>query len=57
MYRDFVRSVREGRQPEMDLETAIDDQRLMDQIYSNLRIPDPPRRRSGQAGSRIPADL
>jgi len=57
MYRDFVRSVREGRQPEMNLETAIDDQRLMDQIYANLRIPDPPRRRSGQAGSRIPADL
>jgi predicted dehydrogenase len=33
MYRDFVRSIREGRQPEMSLERAIDDQRLMDQIY------------------------
>jgi predicted dehydrogenase len=49
MYRDFVRSIRQGRQPEMSLETAMDDQVLVDQIYSNPRIPDP--------GSRIPADL
>ena len=34
MYRDFVRSIREGRQPEMSLERAIEDQRLMDQVYS-----------------------
>jgi predicted dehydrogenase len=34
MYRDFVAAIREGRQPEMSLERAIDDQRLMDQIYS-----------------------
>jgi predicted dehydrogenase len=34
MYRDFVASIRGGRQPEMSLERAIDDQRLMDQIYS-----------------------
>jgi predicted dehydrogenase len=36
MYRDFVRSIREGRHPEMNLERAIDDQRLMDQIYSSV---------------------
>ena len=33
MYRDFVTSIREGRQPEMSLERAIDDQRLMDDIF------------------------
>jgi predicted dehydrogenase len=33
MYRDFVWAIREGRQPEMSLELAIADQRLMDQIY------------------------
>jgi predicted dehydrogenase len=33
MYRDFVRAIREGRQPEMSLELAITDQRLMDQVY------------------------
>jgi predicted dehydrogenase len=33
MYRDFVRSIREGRSPEMSLERAMEDQRLMDQIY------------------------
>ena len=38
MYRDFAHAVREGRQPEMNVETAIEDQRLMDQIYSS-RIP------------------
>jgi len=35
MYRDFVGAIREGRAPEMSLERAIDDQRLMDQIYSS----------------------
>jgi predicted dehydrogenase len=34
MYRDFVGAIREGRQPEMNLERAMDDQRLMDRIYS-----------------------
>jgi UDP-N-acetylglucosamine 3-dehydrogenase len=34
MYSDFVASIRGGRQPEMSLERAIDDQRLMDQIYA-----------------------
>jgi predicted dehydrogenase len=33
MYRDFARSIAEGRPPEMSLERAMDDQRLMDQIY------------------------
>ena len=36
MYRDFVRAIREGRTPEMSLERAIDDQRLMDQIYASI---------------------
>ena len=36
MYRDFARSIREGRAPEMSLERAIDDQRLMDQIYATI---------------------
>jgi predicted dehydrogenase len=34
MYRDFVRAIREGRPPEMSLERAMDDQRLMDRIYT-----------------------
>jgi len=34
MYRDFLGAIREGRAPEMSLETAIADQRLMDQIYA-----------------------
>jgi predicted dehydrogenase len=53
MYADFARAIREQRTPEMSLEAAMDDQRLMDQIYASLRtengeprIPDP--------GSRIP---
>jgi len=37
MYRDFLRAIREGRAPEMSLERAMDDQRLMDQIYASLR--------------------
>jgi predicted dehydrogenase len=36
MYRDFLESIRTGRSPEMSLERAIDDQRLMDQIYASL---------------------
>jgi predicted dehydrogenase len=34
MYRDFAGAIREGRAPEMSLERALDDQRLMDQIYA-----------------------
>ena len=41
MYRDFVRAVREGQPPQMSLERAIDDHRLMDQIYASLRGADP----------------
>jgi predicted dehydrogenase len=33
MYRDFAGAIRGGRQPEMSLERAMDDQRVMDQIY------------------------
>ena len=36
MYRDFLESIRTGRAPEMNLERAIEDQRLMDQIYASL---------------------
>jgi predicted dehydrogenase len=43
MYRDFARAIREARQPEMSLERAMDDQRVMDQIYArdSMRTPDP----------------
>jgi predicted dehydrogenase len=36
MYRDFAASIRAGRQPEMSLERAIEDQRLMDQVYGSV---------------------
>ena len=36
MYEDFAASIRAGRQPEMSLERALEDQRLMDQVYSTL---------------------
>jgi UDP-N-acetylglucosamine 3-dehydrogenase len=36
MYRDFAAAIREGRPPEMSLERAIDDQRLMDQVYGTI---------------------
>ena len=36
MYRDFVRSIRDRRQPEMSLERAIEDQRLMDQVCTRI---------------------
>jgi predicted dehydrogenase len=36
MYRDFVRAIRTGRAPEMPVERAMDDQRLMDQIYASV---------------------
>ena len=34
MYRDFAAAVRSGRAPEMSLEAAMDDQRVMDWIYA-----------------------
>ena len=39
MYRDFVRAIRDGTTPEMHLERAMDDQRLMDQVYRDLQTP------------------
>lgn len=36
MYRDFATSIREGGTPEMSLERAIEDQRLMDQVYATI---------------------
>jgi predicted dehydrogenase len=36
MYRDFLRAIRAGVPPEMSLERAIEDQRLMDQVYASL---------------------
>ncbi|MGE3275476.1 MAG: Gfo/Idh/MocA family protein [Vicinamibacterales bacterium] len=36
MYRDFARAIHVGGQPEMSLERAIDDQRLMDRIYATV---------------------
>ena len=37
MYRDFVRAIRHRRAPEMSLERAIEDHRLMEQIYAASR--------------------
>ncbi len=37
MYRDFVVGIRTGRAPEMCLERAIEDQRLMDQIMATAQ--------------------
>jgi predicted dehydrogenase len=36
MYRDFVDAIHDGRQPQMSLERATEDQRLMDQIYATV---------------------
>ena len=41
MYRDFAGAAASGRAPEMSLERAIDDQRLMDQIYASVVAPVP----------------
>ena len=40
MYRDFRQSILTGSTPEMSIERAMEDQRLMEQIYGS-RIPDP----------------
>jgi predicted dehydrogenase len=37
MYRDFARAIREHRAPEMSLERAMVDHRLMEAIYANVR--------------------
>ena len=36
MYRDFVESIRGGRAPQMSLERALEDQRLMDAVYASV---------------------
>ena len=41
MYRDFVGAVRSGRAPEMSLEAAMDDQRVMDWIYASAAAAPP----------------
>lgn len=41
MYQDFVTSIRADRQPEMSLERAMNDQRLMDQIYASVELSEP----------------
>ena len=40
MYRDFAAAAASGRPPEMSLERAAEDQRLMDQIYASVAAPD-----------------
>lgn len=42
MYRDLAAAITEGGTPEMSLERAIEDQRLMDQIYASLPPPSSP---------------
>jgi len=37
MYRDFRRAIAGGGAPQMSLERAMDDQRLMDQVYASLQ--------------------
>ena len=39
MYRDFVDAIREHRAPEMSLERAMEDQRLMEQAYATADRP------------------
>ena len=36
MYKDFHRAIATGATPQMSLERAMDDQRLMDQVYATL---------------------
>jgi len=36
MYRDFVDAIRQGTAPEMSLERAREDHRLMDEVYASL---------------------
>jgi len=38
MYRDFARSINTGAAPQMSLERAIEDQALMDQVYSGVEL-------------------
>jgi len=36
MYKDFAESIRQRRAPEMSVERALDDHRLMDQVYASV---------------------
>ncbi len=61
MYRDFARAIRTGRRPEMSLETAMADQRLMERIYATADFSDTPAGPAGAAGTEgaaeAPADV
>jgi predicted dehydrogenase len=41
MYQDFAAAIREHRQPEMSLERAVDDHRLMEQVFATANRPVP----------------
>lgn len=36
MYQDFFRAIKDGAQPEMSLERAAEDHRLMEQVYATI---------------------
>jgi predicted dehydrogenase len=36
MYRDFFHAIRTGAPPDMSLERAAEDQRLMDRVYATI---------------------
>ena len=55
MYRDFARSVRTGRPPEMSLEAAMADQRLMERIYATADASEDPAERTGVADGPVDA--
>ena len=56
MYRDFARSVRTGRPPEMSLEAAMADQRLMERIYATADASGDPAERTGVGVAAGPVD-
>ena len=53
MYRDFARSIREERSPQMCLERAIEDQQLMDQVYASIGSPSAAHDRQDHAGGQL----
>jgi predicted dehydrogenase len=55
MYRDFYRAIRDGDQPEMSLERAIEDQALMDRVYLTAREGQPAPGLTTGAGRDLPA--
>jgi len=38
MYKDFADSIRQRRAPEMSVERALEDHRLMDQVYASVAL-------------------